>query len=797
MLNIEAIPRELKALKQWVCWRYEQDATDATKKPTKVPYTPVTGRRASPIDPFHWATFTDAHNAYNAHKYDGIGFVLSKDDPYCVIDLDAARSPEETQLIYDTYAGATSFTEISPSGTGLHVWMKAQVPRGRKHHPIEIYSSARFITVTGNVQWNLPIEYRQEYADKIYAAMPPSASDVFTHYDGLDAPAGTDQEIVDRAYRAVNGAKFLDLWNGRWEVYYTSQSEADLALINIIAFYTQNAEQIIRLFRFSALGQRAKANSDYHVQRMIRLCFDRMPPKALIDQMRANVDAFIAKTLEHQVSEDIADNELFASSEVTAQPVQASTIISYENIPDDFDTPFELLPYEKMNFPEGIVGQVAYFLYQASPRPAREIALAGAIGFLAGMCGNAYNVSATGLNQYICAIASTGTGKDALGAPLDFLIRSVSALSPSAAKFYGSGNFASPQGLLRHLGEESRSMLGTVGECGLWLTTLSNPRLTDKNTLELRRALLDLYTKSGANGSYRGAVYSDKAKNIKPIRAPALTLLGDATAESFFESVSDSLIAEGFIPRWLLIEYKGKRPYLNELHSTFMPDSHMVRHIADMANYIHQMMESYQVVNVPFDDAALRESRKFNWFCDEQVRNLKAVALTQIWTRVHLKALRLAALFAVGRNYLSPCVEMTDWNSAVAIVMDDVNNMTRRFNCGDLQDKAVYEESKQQDDLRQAIMDYLHSRNDVLTSYGVTKIMQDNLVIPYVYFSRKLSRKASYKQDKRGAANAIRIALKEFVNQGTLSEVVDNQLKTTIGTSGACYIIADTSLLED
>lgn len=792
-VNSEGIPFELKALKQWVCWRYEQNEKDPNKKPTKVPYTPVTGRRASAIDPFHWSTFNDAMTAFNTHNYDGVGFVLTSNDPYCVIDLDAPKTQEEYDTVYATYANAKSFTEKSPSGVGLHVWMKAEIARGRKQHPIEIYSNARFITVTGDVQWNLPIEYRQEYAQSIYDAMPTSASDVFTGYDGTDPEAGTDQEIVERAYKAVNGAKFIDLWNGRWEIYYKSQSEADLALINIIAFYTQNSEQITRLFRFSALGKREKAQSDYHMRRMIRLCFDRMPPKALIDQMRANVDQFIANTLAHKINEDSADESLIYTQQATPTAVVEALPIADEVA--EYKRPFNLLSYEELNLPAGLVGEIAYFLYRASPRPVREISLAGAIGFLAGMCGSAYNVSASGLNQYICAVAGTGTGKDALGAPLDYLVRTIATLSPAASKFFGSGNFASPQGLLRHLGEESRSMVGTVGECGLWLTTLSDPKLRDKNTLELRRALLDLYTKSGHSGSYRGAVYSDKAKNIKPIRSPALTLLGEATADTFFPNVTESLIAEGFIPRWLIIEYDGDRPRMNESHSAAQPDTIMVRKLADMANYIHQMMEAHQVYHVTFDDEAQDAQRKYDWFCDQQVKSARSPSLRQIWTRAHLKALRLAALFAVGRNYTHPCIEMVDWNAAIEIINKDANNMARRYNAGDLAEQSVFEEDKQQEDLRHAILDYLHFTNEELKSYGVSPQMHELRVIPYTYFSRKLSRKASFKQDKRGATQSIRLALKDFVQQGTLYEVSDTNIKAQLNTSAVLYSIADPNLL--
>src|SRR5262249_23589499 len=69
-----------------------------------------------------------------------------------------------------------------------------------------------------------------------------------------------DESIIAKASTAANGHKFQALFAGNWNGCYRSQSEADFALINIIAFYTQNRAQIARLFRKSALAQTPKDN---------------------------------------------------------------------------------------------------------------------------------------------------------------------------------------------------------------------------------------------------------------------------------------------------------------------------------------------------------------------------------------------------------------------------------------------------------------------------------------------------------------------------------------------------------
>src|SRR5215208_8023404 len=87
----ENIPEELTTRPQWVVWRSEE----RDGKPTKVPYSPGTERRASSTDLMTWSTFDVALEAYEPDGvYDGIGFMFSSADPFAGIDLDNCRDPE-------------------------------------------------------------------------------------------------------------------------------------------------------------------------------------------------------------------------------------------------------------------------------------------------------------------------------------------------------------------------------------------------------------------------------------------------------------------------------------------------------------------------------------------------------------------------------------------------------------------------------------------------------------------------------------------------------------------------------
>ena len=148
---IENIPEQLTERPQWVCWRLET----RDGKPTKVPYTPGTERRASSTDLMTWATFEEALAAYEAGEppYDGIGFVFCSADPFVGIDLDDCRDPENGEIaswardIIDSVAD--SHVEASPSGTGVHIIVEGSMKDCVKTKKVEIYGQDRFFTMTG------------------------------------------------------------------------------------------------------------------------------------------------------------------------------------------------------------------------------------------------------------------------------------------------------------------------------------------------------------------------------------------------------------------------------------------------------------------------------------------------------------------------------------------------------------------------------------------------------------------------------------------------------------------------
>jgi hypothetical protein len=250
---------ELKRLCRWVNWRFVAREKNGLK-PKKVPIDPKTGGLASCSDPGTWGTFEQAEARCAAGAVDGVGFQLG--EGYTGVDLDDCRDPGTGEIeswALEIVSRLSSYAEVSPSGTGVHIILLAALPpTNRRKGPIEMYDAGRFFTITGAHIEGTPvtIENRQVELDALHAEVfGAGQAPRDTQNDGVRSSSFsmTDDQLLKAAHTAANSEKFAQLWNGDFSDY-PSQSEADLALCSLLAFWTGSDEtRIDRLFRRSGL----------------------------------------------------------------------------------------------------------------------------------------------------------------------------------------------------------------------------------------------------------------------------------------------------------------------------------------------------------------------------------------------------------------------------------------------------------------------------------------------------------------------------------------------------------------
>jgi hypothetical protein len=267
---------EMKTYKSFVVWKL----VSRNGRATKAPYQTRTGQLASVINPDHWSSFADAISVVD--QYDGIGFVFSEHDPYAGIDLDDPNG--DAKLIDRQMRIAEemeSYSEVSPSGKGLHIIVRGNVPSGRRRNKIEVYSDGRFFTMTGDVYNDRPIAERQFELSNLWTELGNGRRIEPISVNQPSVVTEEDQAIITRAFSGANGAKFKALWNGDINALKSDDLSAiDQGLVNIIQLYTKNPAQIERIWLASPQGQREKTKSrkDYR-DRTVQKAFDMEIPK--------------------------------------------------------------------------------------------------------------------------------------------------------------------------------------------------------------------------------------------------------------------------------------------------------------------------------------------------------------------------------------------------------------------------------------------------------------------------------------------------------------------------------------
>lgn len=261
-MNYNAIPQELKQLKNWVCWKAEKDERSHSGI-SKKPINPRTGGFAMSNNPDTWTDFDTA--AREAVKYSGIGFMFGGSG-YFGVDID--DMPEELEkfangqdgIISEFVNTLQSYTEYSQSHTGIHIICRGKLPDGgrKKKHSFggfEMYDKGRFFVMTGEccsefAELNDCTEsIKLLHSKYIGGGKEPKAKKPKAAAVPLSA-----NELIKKACEAKNGAAFQALYYVGDLSNYGSQSEADLALCNILAFWTGcDAALMDSLFRSSAL----------------------------------------------------------------------------------------------------------------------------------------------------------------------------------------------------------------------------------------------------------------------------------------------------------------------------------------------------------------------------------------------------------------------------------------------------------------------------------------------------------------------------------------------------------------
>lgn len=254
----DRIPAEMRAMRHWVCWQKKPNPKSHSGI-SKLPINPKTGGNAQANNPETWSDFATACTAARQRGLAGIGFMFNGSG---LFGVDVDDRPLDAPEVQEILAGLPSYAERSQSGKGIHIICKGALPGedfNNRTEGIEMYSERRFFVVTGDACTD-----RTELVD-CSEAVKPFYDRYKTHKQQQPAPAPRAaagaapvlnldaQQVITKAQSARNGSKFAALYAGDI-TGYNSQSEADIAFCNLLAFWTgRNAALMDEIYRSSGL----------------------------------------------------------------------------------------------------------------------------------------------------------------------------------------------------------------------------------------------------------------------------------------------------------------------------------------------------------------------------------------------------------------------------------------------------------------------------------------------------------------------------------------------------------------
>ena len=277
MVKVDNLPAQLRESGLFCCWRYE--TPPGRDKPTKPPFNPRTGNYAESDDPATFAPLDVALATLEREpgKYDGLGVGIFGSLGAIDIDHCISDAGELSDMAFDIKNIMDAYTEKSPSGKGLRILFSApagfQYDKARyyitnQRAGLEIYIAGctqKYVTVTGDTLTpGLDLEERGEQLRAVLerymlrpqreATVPSPAPGPLDWNDEITGAADLDDSaLIEKIKRSKSGARFSPLWAGDI-TGYKSASEADMALCNILAWWTNcDAGRIDRLFRQSGL----------------------------------------------------------------------------------------------------------------------------------------------------------------------------------------------------------------------------------------------------------------------------------------------------------------------------------------------------------------------------------------------------------------------------------------------------------------------------------------------------------------------------------------------------------------
>lgn len=783
------LPRELRELPNWcVSGRCDEQEPQLIKAPWI--WAEGHWQLVDAAKPKYLWTFDQACRALAANPDRQIGFILTDGCGMTCIDLDIKEdSPVDLSAKHAAFVSQVdTYTEVSASGVGYHLWLKGSITGALKTVEMEVYSRERFIICTGNVVVDAPAVFDADFLNSIdehIAATNAGALEVVSQPQTM-----SDEDVFAKIMASDHSGKFAAFMHGDWNGYCAimqsqgapapifNPSDADMGAFTIITFHTQNHDQACRIWRMTALADpvkryrddpaqlRAKAKNVGTPYKLARV-FNRAMQKNALDRARVEQQSGIAK-------------ELAAS--IMARPVQDRIALSgLEPLVGD------------MPYPPGMLGEMARYFEGCSIKRVREFAIAEALAVAAGMCGRAFNVGTLGLNLYMMVLAPSGTGKSALSSNPEALMKLMYEKYPlvNFRQFISTRAVSHGNTLMKSFKVKS-SYCQCMSEAGKVLSAMTSDSNNGPNSSILER-MVDVFDKSGWRKSGGGLDYTDADKSVEIDYPVAYSFLGESVPGPFFECITPTSIIDGFVSRFMVMEYRGAVPYdTPDDELVYEPSRELESHLLDLGEIVCDALRDIahaKVTNVVKTNEVSQWLDAFGEYCTDQMNaHPDDGVVCAVWNRFKLKVMTIAGLVAAVNCPTNPVMTMGE----VMWAKDFVNRHNHLIVNSVKEGRVVVTQSAGLDVLLNALDEYACDTN--LVAKDPRKVgknilqMQVNGHVPLAYLTYICERRAAFRpQGNKTSNQLVKDAIREAVENGVLALVPPATVLATYGSSPVVY----------
>jgi hypothetical protein len=359
------------------------------------------------------------------------------------------------------------------------------------------------------------------------------------------------------------------------------------------------------------------------------------------------------------------------------------------------------------------------------------------------------------------------------------LVHRILPSDPLMSNFIDFADYASGPALVKSLAMRS-SFLNVAGEWGRKLRKMSDDH-TEGPMASLRTVMTNLYQKSSAGTIVGGIGYSDKEKDVKSTNGVAFSMIGETTPDTFYESLTNTMMQDGFMSRFIVIEYAGLRPELNHAQSAQLPDETVGRFVGLLKVIADCPSDGYLDVAMSREAQDLLDA--FDKECDLQINATEDESWRQMWNRAHLKTLKIAGILAAADTCEAPIVTAQQAEWALDVVKRDIRIMSRKMSDGDVGDGDMVRERKMLSVLRS----YLEQ--PLAKGYGLPDEMRQAGVVARKFLQIKLQKTNSFVKHRQGQTAGLDSTVKSLIDSGYIVEVAKDKIPVEWKFVGRCFRI--------